>query len=296
MSLWRLPDPYLRGVALIELWEAMLEGQVAPGRLLDNLLVALKHEPDELNVQQMLGDVRVAFWRYTPADARSTIAPRLEQVLRAGLTAAASTREKAAWFNAFRSTVLSAKGVAWLERVWRRDEKIPGLPLSETDEANIAADLAVRGVADADAILQTQLARFTNADRRARFAFIIPALSPHQTARDAFVASLQNPANRAHEAWVVDALGYVHHPLRAATSRKYLPQALAMLPEIQRTGDIFFPKNWADAVLSGYQSRQAAADVRAFIDQLPASYPTRLRWILLSSADPLFRAATLLRQ
>ena len=32
-------------------------------------------------------------------------------------------------------------------------------------------------------------------------------------------------------------------------------------------------------------------EVAAFIDALPADYPPRLRWVLLSSADPLFRAA-----
>ena len=62
--------------------------------------------------------------------------------------------------------------------------------------------------------------------------------------------------------------------------------------EIQRTGDIFFPKRWADATLSGYQSTQTAAEVRTFIDALPADYPLRLRWVLLSSADSLFRAAS----
>jgi aminopeptidase N len=67
--------------------------------------------------------------------------------------------------------------------------------------------------------------------------------------------------------------------------------ALGLVQEIQRTGDIFFPKRWADATLGGYQTVQTAADVRSFIDSLPADYPPRLRWVLLASADPLFRAA-----
>ena len=79
-------------------------------------------------------------------------------------------------------------------------------------------------------------------------------------------------------------------------SKKYIRPALDLVREIQRTGDIFFPKRWADAALSGYQSVQTAADVRDVIDHLPADYPQRLRWVLLSSADPLFRAARLLSQ
>jgi aminopeptidase N len=167
------------------------------------------------------------------------------------------------------------------------------LTLSEVDDADLAADLAVRDVAATPEILRTELERLTDPDRKGRFAFITPALSPDSTERDRFFDSLADPARRTREAWVLDAMRYLNHPLRAAQSRKYVQPALALVPEIRRTGDIFFPKRWADATLSGYQSVQTAAEVRAFIDRLPADYPPRLKWILLSAADPLFRAARL---
>ena len=66
---------------------------------------------------------------------------------------------------------------------------------------------------------------------------------------------------------------------------------LQMVLEIRNTGDIFFPKRWADATLGGPQSPATAAAVRSFINGLPADYPQRLRWVLEASADPLFRAA-----
>jgi aminopeptidase N len=90
---------------------------------------------------------------------------------------------------------------------------------------------------------------------------------------------------------VLDGLRYFHHPLRASASEPYIANGLAMLLEIQRTGDIFFPKRWMDTTLAGYQSPSAAATVRAFVDGLPQTYPERLRRIILSSADDLFRAA-----
>jgi hypothetical protein len=46
-----------------------------------------------------------------------------------------------------------------------------------------------------------------------------------------------------------------------------------------------------DATLSGHRSPAAAQTVRSFVDALPASYPDRLRRIVLSSADDLFRSA-----
>src|SRR4030095_2280827 len=110
---------------------------------------------------------------------------------------------------------------------------------------------------------------------KARFAFVMPALSRNPAVRDAFFDSLNDVANRRHESWVLAAARYLHHPLRAPYSKKYIRPALALVEEIQRTGDIFFPKRWADATLNGYQSVQTAAEVRAFIDQLPATYPPR---------------------
>ena len=70
-----------------------------------------------------------------------------------------------------------------------------------------------------------------------------------------------------------------------------IPAGLLLLREIQRTGDIFFPKRWMDTTLSGHQSPAAAATVRTFLDRLPPDCPARLRRVILSSADDLFRAS-----
>jgi aminopeptidase N len=292
-SLSQIAEPLERGSALVALWDCMLEGKVPAARVLDQLLSALPREADELNVSQMLDDVRAAFWRFTTPERRRAIAPRLETTLKDGIARAPSTSLKAAWFAAFRSTVTTVDGVAWLEKIWRRDVKIDGLPLSESDEADIACDLAVRDAENTTAMLEAQLARFTNPDRKARFAFIMPAISRDAEVRDRFFDSLKDVKNRQREAWVLDAMRYLHHPLRAPLSEKHVRAALELLREIQRTGDIFFPKRWTDATLGGYQTAGTATIVRAFIDALPADYPPRLRWVLLSSVDPLFRAAKL---
>jgi aminopeptidase N len=286
-------DPLTRGAALIAYWESMLDGRVSPEVALDTVIAALAGETDELNLQQMLDDLRALFWRFTTPDERPGVAPRVERVLRTGLDRARTTSEKAAWFSAFRAVATTPDALIWLEQVWRRQVKIAGLPLSEVDEADLAAELALRDVPAAPAILDEQQERFANPDRRARFVFIRPALSSTAATRDRFFDSLRDVRTRTREAWVIDAARYLHHPLRAGVSRRYIRPALELLREIQQTGDIFFPKRWADATLSGYQSIQTAADVRSFIGSLPPDYPARLRWVLLSSADPLYRAARL---
>jgi aminopeptidase N len=67
---------------------------------------------------------------------------------------------------------------------------------------------------------------------------------------------------------------------------------LDLLREVETTGDIFFPTRWLAATLGGHASAEAAALVRAFIDEHP-DYPPRLMGKLLQQADPLFRAVEL---
>ena len=88
---------------------------------------------------------------------------------------------------------------------------------------------------------------------------------------------------------MLEGLAYLHHPLRAAASEQYIAVSLGMLREIQRTGDIFFPKRWTDATLGGHSSPSAAQIVSDFIAALPPDYPDRLRRVLLSSSDDLLR-------
>ena len=207
-------------------------------------------ESDELNAQQVLGYARDAYWHFLTPDARLALAPRLEATLRDGVARAGNSSLKSAYFRAFRDTALTPEGVAWLERVWRREEVIPGLTFAEVDDISMALEIAVRQVADRRAVLDQQLERTENPDRKARFAFVMPALDADPEVRARFFGRLRDVKNRAHEPWVLEALIYVHHPLRARASERYVGPSLEMLREIQRTGDIFFPKRWMDATLS----------------------------------------------
>jgi asparagine synthetase B (glutamine-hydrolysing) len=108
---------------------------------------------------------------------------------------------------------------------------------------------------------------------------------------DELFAGFHEPGMRAREPWVLEAVGLLNHPLRAAESLRYVEPGLRLLPELQRTGDIFFPKRWMEAVLSGHNTHEAADIVRTFLADHP-HYPDRLRRVILQAADPLFRVVT----
>jgi aminopeptidase N len=231
------------------------------------------------------------FWKHLSPEERRARSPRLEAMLRAGLDRATTQSVKSAWFGALREVALTAPVLAWLERVWDRQEAVPGLTLAEPDYISLALDLAVREVPSWQRILEAQQARIANPDRGAQFAFVRPALSADPAVRTAFFERLRDVRNRGRESWVLQGVSYLHHPLRAAASEHLIPASLALLAEIQRTGDIFFPKRWMDATLGGHRSASAAQMVRLFLEQRPEDYPERLRRVVRSSADELFRAS-----
>jgi aminopeptidase N len=283
-------DALTRGAAWVTLWEEMLDRRVRPSDFVSLAVASLEREDTEQNARLIMNYLDDAFWKFLPDSARRQIAPKLESVLRAGVDRATTSTMKSTYFSAFHSTVTTPGGIAFLERVWRREQKIPGLVLSEPDEATMALELAVRSVPAASAILEEQRGRFMNPDRKARFEFVMPALSDHQETRDQWFGRLSNVENRRREPWVTEGLRYLNHPLRAGQSEKYLRPSLELLRDIQRTGDIFFPKDWMDATLYGHNTRSAADTVRAFLAS-QKDYPIRLHRIILQSADELFRAA-----
>jgi aminopeptidase N len=154
----------------------------------------------------------------------------------------------------------------------------------------MALELAVREVTGWESILQAQYERTQNPDRKARLAFVMPALSANPATREQAFERFRLVENRRREPWVVESLAYLNHPLREAHGRRFVRPALELLRDIQRTGDIFFSERWTSAVLSGHRSPEAAAAVHDFLAR-ELQYPQRLRWTVLSAADELFRAA-----
>ena len=285
-----IQDALTRAIGWVSLWDSLLEGEVDPEALIDLARRAVPVETDEQNVSRILGYLTSAYWRYLTPERRAALAPDIETLLWRGTAAAGSRSLAAAWFGAYRNVALSTEAVARLERIWREEEEVPGVPLAERDFTALAQGLAVRRVPGSAELLAAQRDRIDNPDRRAAFEFVMAALSPQQGVRDAFFDSLRDPANRGREPWVLTALRFLHHPLRARDSEVYLRPSLDLLEEIQRTGDIFFPLSWLQTTFDGHQTVAAAASVEQYLAERPDLAP-RLRAKVLQAADGLLRAA-----
>ena len=156
--------------------------------------------------------------------------------------------------------------------------------LNESDAMTLAYELAVRYPERYNEIYTTQLERISNADRRNQFEYIMRGTHPDVEVRDALFESLMEPANRRIEPWTATLLSYLNHHLRQDEAVKYIYRGLEEMLEVQRTGDIFFPRNWAGALLGGHTSDKAKAEVQRFLDAHP-DYPRLLRNKILQAAD-----------
>jgi len=290
-ALPRIDDPLTRGSAWVTLWDAVLGERIAPARFFDLGLTAVAVERDQQLAEQMLADLTTTWWRLLTPQQRTARAKRLDATLRRGLAAAPTATRKAAWFRALYRTTITAATAQWLHEVWAQRVTIPDLPLAETDYTRLALELAVRQPPGWRDILDTQANRITNADRRARFEFVRPAVSADAAERQRWFAALKSVENRRQERWVLEGLTYLHHPLRAAGSRQFIRPSLDLLEEVHATSNLGFPASWVYATLSGHNSEAAAEIVRSFLNSQPPDYPKHLRNATLAAADMLFRAA-----
>ncbi|UCF19429.1 MAG: ERAP1-like C-terminal domain-containing protein [Gemmatimonadota bacterium] len=293
-NLMTIPTALSRGAAWLALWEAVLHERLAAEDFLEVAVGALESETDELLVQMILDYAQVCYWRFLSEAVRTRVAADWESRLWELTMFAESTSLKAAYFEAYRRMALTDESLDRLGAIWGRTLEIDGLPLSERDHRRLAMTLAIHEWEGWESVLDKQLERIENPDRRAEFVFVRPSLSADPAIRDSFFAALAEPRNREHEPWVLEGLRNLHHPLRAGASLKYIRPSLEMLEEIRVTGDIFFPKNWLDATLDGHSGESAANVVRGFLEDHP-EYPPRLRGKILQSADLLFRSARILQ-
>jgi aminopeptidase N len=292
-SLADISSPLQRTSAYISMYENMLAGRyVKPEALLNTYIKALNNEKEEMSLRLISGYISSIYWQFLTPKVREKVNPALEASLWQAIQNQTSANNKKILFGTYQSIYLSPQATNTLYNVWKNQQPPAGVKLSEDDYTAMAFSLALRDNADTS-ILTQQYARITNPDRKKRFEFIRPALSPDVKVRDAFFAGLSDLKNRAKESNVLTALNYLHHPLRQSTSVKYLAKSLDMLETIQVTGDIFFPQSWLASTFGSYQSPEAARIVSEFLTRHP-NYNEKLKAKILQATDNLNRAIKLL--
>lgn len=283
-----LKDPVMRAATYISLYENMICGRyVSPDSLIHLFADFLLQEKEELNIKILSGYLTTAFWAFCTPGSRNVLSMELEDRIWMSMEKQGAPGSRKLLLKLYQDVFLSDKAYTRLYNVWSRQQPPVDIKLSTDDYSSLSQALALRK--NVNGILNQQLSRITDPDRRARFSYIMPALSTDERTRDSVFKSFRLPQNRTKEVWVLSSLSYLHHPLRQSEPEKHLTECLEMLEEIKNTGDIFFPQSWLQSTLSYYQTPEAFRVVSRFIKSHPG-YDPALKSKILQAADNLWRS------
>jgi aminopeptidase N len=291
----RVATPLARGIMWNMLFDNVMEGG-DPERFVEDVVEALRKETNELVLSELVGKsgmLQTVFWRFlTPPQMRAA-SPRIEQALwRRIASKKEGTSLKRLLFNAYMDLSFTPEATDGLADVALRSrgfEAASGLQLSDRDRVSLSLAISLRAHSKEAEIYASTYKSVKDTNLRDKFAFLHRAASPDAGVRHALYQDLFKYDNRRKEPWVREALRYMHHPLRAPDAIRYIKAQLELLPEIQRTGDIFFPSMWANGLLSGHNSAAAVAAVNSYLKTHP-ELPKKLRLKLLQAADVMRRA------
>ena len=274
-------DEVLKGSLLITLYENLRWKTISPQGFREEMLAYLPNESNSLLFSMALsylGDCQRIF----PSDSRP-----LEQVLWKIVTTNPVSQHRLQAFRLYRSIADSEEAVQCLYTLWQERKAPKDCALSESDYIGLSYMLAMHLPEKADKIIATQLSRIQNPDRKKEYQFISPSVSPRKAERDSVFASLLIAGNRRVEPWASSALANLNHRLREQESVAYIRPALEAMPEVQRTGDIFFPTAWVRSLLSAHTSKEAREEVDAFFTAHP-DFPLMLSNKIKQQASHLY--------
>ena len=279
-----LNDDLLRASVLTDLAENLYEGKIKPQAFLKMLINELPQEPNSVIFERMLSNLEYCFVDKLTPDEKLSFQEKIEATLWSEY--AKRKAQQTALINSIIRISASNESLAKLENCLNHPGSHKDITLSADQQTELAYQLALKQPTKAIEILDKQETRITNPDKKAQFRFVRQSLNPSKADRDKFFNSLLQEENREHEPWVEQAMAFLNHPIRQNEALEYIRPALDKLQEIQRTGDIFFPKNWLDALLKGHSSKKAADVVKQFLNE-HSDYPENLKLKILQSVDHL---------
>ncbi|RZT91826.1 aminopeptidase N [Ancylomarina subtilis] len=287
-NIGQIKDDLIRGIAWINLYENLREGQISGRDFILSIEKQLPAEQNKLILERMLAYLKSAYWLDLSKEERQQLGKKLEESLWVHLSTDKDMSRKSSLYAALANIAQTTDRLEQLYTVWKDETAIGGFSLSETKATALACNLAIKMPEKAEELVKTQIDRIQNPDHKKRLLFVAPALSADPQVREEFFNSLKKPENREIERWVLDGLSYLNHPIREQEALSHLPQALELLKEIQITGDIFFPAGWLSASYSSLQSKEAGDITRKFLEERP-DYPENLKLKILQAADVVLK-------
>ena len=254
-----------RYAAVLNLYENFHLGTITAKDLANVLLEFLTHEKNELIASttcSFIGDLLPNLDDKDRDDTERRLSDLMENH---SLQSVRQTLMRQLSLHAVSPTVVDK-----MDEIWKKQNTTF---LNNRDYMRMAYHLAIMQPDRWQQILDEQRGRLNNEDQRREFDFISRACNPDTLVQQQLFNELLLAENRRIEPWARDMLALLNDPTREPFNNRYITTGLDVLPEIQRTGDIFFPGYWLTGLLSGHHSDEAKALVRQWIETHPDLEP-----------------------
>jgi len=287
-----LDDQVARGYSYINVYENMLNGTINPSAAIQLFSKGLNTEKNELLINLISRYTTSVFWKYLTEEQRTFYQDKITDDIWSKLQEELPASIKKTLYSTYVSMGYTNTSLENLFKIWSKELTIKNLKLNDDDYTELAMDLALYNHPKNEQILKTAEEAITNTDKLNRFKFLLPSISNNYETKKEFFESLKQEKNRAKESWVTNAMNNLNHPLHQKESLQYLRNSLDLLDEIQKTGDIFFPKRWLSSTIGNYTSLEAYEILQAYLDANPKLKPS-LKSKVLQASDDLRRVQLL---
>ncbi len=284
-----------RGYAYINTYENMLNGSIDPNEAIKLYSKGLVNEKNELLINLISRYTTSVFWKYLTTEQRLFYQKEITEQIWANLQEELSPNIKKTLYNTYVSLGYTGISLDRLYKIWKKDVVISNLKLNDDNFTELAMDLALYEHPESKNILEIAENAISNNDKLNRFQFLLPSLSSDSNIKNTFFESLKLEENRAKESWVANAMNNLNNPLHQKESIKYLRASLDLVDEIQKTGDIFFPKRWLSSTIGNYTSPEAYEILQRFLEENPDLNPS-LKSKVLQASDDIRRVQLLQKQ
>lgn len=288
-------DQVARGYAYINTYENMLNGSIDANEAIKLYSKGLVNEKNELLLNLISRYTTSVFWKYLTTEQRLFYQKEITEQIWAKLQEELSPNIKKTLYNTYVSLGYTGISLERLYKIWKKDVVISNLKLNDDNFTELAMDLALYEHPESESILNIAEKVISNNDKLNRFQFLLSSLSTDINTKNAFFESLKLEENRAKESWVANAMNNLNHPLHQKESINYLRASLDLVDEIQKTGDIFFPKRWLSSTIGNYTSTEADEILQRFLEENPNLNPS-LKSKVLQASDDLRRVQLLQKQ
>ncbi|PIB26913.1 M1 family metallopeptidase [Maribacter sp. 4G9] len=287
-----IDDEVARGSLYINAYETTLNGTMEPLELLSFYENRLYLEENELLSNLLSGYLRSLFWKYLTVEERRLEQSKFTDNLWSQLQKDLSPNNKKTLFSTFQMVAYTGASIQQLYDIWSKKIEISNLRLNKDDFTEMALHLALYEHPKSAEILEQAKNALDNPDKLERFNFLLPSVSQDASVKSSFMESLKYEKNRSKEAWTASALNNINHPLHQEFALKHIRASLDLLDEIQKTGDIFFPKRWLSNSIGNHTSPEAYQIMQDYLKENPELNPS-LKNKLWQAADDLRRVQLL---